>query len=59
MHALTRLLHRVTRRERRRLRGRVVRRDTLAELGGQGRDRVLVQSITYEHGASRIARVRA
>lgn len=61
MQAITRLLHRVKRRERHRrpLRGRVIRRETLAEFSGQGRPAVHVQSLTYEDGSARIARTSA
>ncbi len=61
MHTLTRLLARVKRRERhnRPLRGRVIRRETLAEYSGQGRPTVLLQAITYENGQNRVVRLRA
>lgn len=61
MQAIYRLLARVKRRERsnRPLRGRVVRREVLAEYSGQGRPAVRVEAVTYATGANRIVRVRA
>lgn len=61
MHAINRLLARLKRRERRNrpLRGRVVRRETLAEYGGQGRPAIKIEALTYATGANRIVRLRA
>lgn len=61
MQAIDKLLARLKRRERRNRprRGRVVRREILAEYGGQGRPAVRVEAVTYATGANRIVRVRA
>lgn len=61
MHTLTTLLARVKRREPRNrpLRGRVIRRETLAEYSGQGRPTVLIQAITYQNGMNRVVKLRA
>lgn len=61
MQALNRLLARLKRRERRNrpLRGRVIRREVLAEYSGQGRPTLRVEAVTYATGANRIVRLRA
>ena len=61
MHIISTLLARMKRRagRNRPLRGRVVRRETLAEYSGQGRATVRVEAVTYATGANRIVKVRA
>lgn len=62
MHTITAFLARVARRRRqnhRPLRGRVIRREVLAEYGSQGRPAVRVEALTYANGANRIVRIGA